>query len=279
MEPWETRRAAARTMPENAPPEAHAGCAPPKDQPEPVGIVLGTPTEIVAGLILIAFFCPGARGQSQADATTGEFWPTANIHIQLPENYRLLGFVESKKGEEFSYQQLDVGLGFGYQWKTIRKPHPENIDPDKEHTFLFGGGYEYLRTLQAGKNTSYENRLVLEAMPGSRPISRLLVRDRNRVEFRWVNGVYSTRYRNDLSLEYDITVHSFRFSPYTSAEVFYNGATHSWNEEQYTAGFQWPYKRFLMLQTYYLRQNCTTCQPAHLNVAGLTLNFYLRNAR
>ena len=43
------------------------------------------------------------------------------------------------------------------------------------------------------------------------------------------------------------------------------------------AGVQWPYKRVLMLDTYYLRQNCTTCSPAHLNVAGLTLNFYLRN--
>ena len=29
-------------------------------------------------------------------------------------------------------------------------------------------------------------------------------------------------------------------------------------------GLEWPYKKLLMLQTYYLRQNCTTCNPAHL---------------
>ena len=51
----------------------------------------------------------------------------------------------------------------------------------------------------------------------------------------------------------------------------------TWNEEQYTAGIEWPYKRVFMLETYYLRQNCTTCSPAHLNVAGLTLNLYFRN--
>jgi hypothetical protein len=231
----------------------------------------------LAGLTLIAFFCLRTSAQSQSDTTNGEFWPAADFHIQLPDNYRLLGFVESKRGEDFPYQQLDLGIGLGYQWKKIRKPHLKNIDPDKEHSFLFGGGYEYLRTLQAGKNTSYENRLVLEGLPRFRPVSRLLVSDRNRVEFRWVNGVYSTRYRNDLTLEYDITVRNFRFTPYASAEVFYDGATHSWNEEQYTAGLEWPYKRLLMLETYYLRQNCTTCSPAHLNVAGLTLNFYFRN--
>jgi hypothetical protein len=112
-------------------------------------------------------------------------------------------------------------------------------------------------------------------MPGSRPLSRLLVRDRNRVEFRWRNGVYSTRYRNNLSGEYNMKIHRLRLSPYASAEVFYDGATRSWNQEQYTAGVQWSRKRLLMIQTYYLRRDRTTCNPAHLNVGGLTLNFFL----
>ena len=71
----------------------------------------------------------------------------------------------------------------------------------------------------------------------------------------------------------------FRFTPYTSAEAFYDGAIHSWSQEQYTAGMQWPRRRRLMLQTYYLRQNCGTCSPPHLNVAGLTLNLYFRDKR
>jgi len=53
----------------------------------------------------------------------------------------------------------------------------------------------------------------------------------------------------------------FRFTPYTSAEAFYDGAKDSWDQEQYTAGVQWPYERRLMLETYYLRQNCTTLRP------------------
>jgi len=235
--------------------------------------VQGVPAKIIAGLALIAVFCLRARAQSQADTTKGEFWPAVDFHIQLPDHYRLLGFVESKKGQDFSYQQLDAGLGFGYQWKRISKPHLENVDPDKEFRLVVGGGYEYLRTLQAGKNTSYENRLVLEAFPGFRPASRLLVRDRNRAEFNWTNGVYSTVYRNDLSLEYDITIHNFRFSPYASAEVFYNGATHSWNEEQHTAGFQWPYKRLLMIQTHYLREKLHHVQPCPLERRGTDAEF------
>jgi hypothetical protein len=221
-------------------------------------------------LAILVTLSPLAFGQSQI---VGEFWPEADAHIQFAQNWRLLGFVGLKKGEDFPYQQIYAGFGLGYQWKRINRPHPENIDPDKEHTFVFGGGYERLQTLNSGK-TSDENRLALQVVAGFRPASRLLLSDRNRVEFRWVNDVYSTRYRNLVQGEYDLKIHEFRFTPYASAEFFYSSTASSWNQEWYTAGTEWPYKRILMIQTYYLRQNCTTCNPANLNVGGLTLNFF-----
>ena len=227
----------------------------------------------VVAVPLVVIVMGVTASAQDTDNTVGEFWPEAEAHIQFPENWRLLGFVGLKKGEDFPYQQVYAGFGLGYQWKQITKPHLENIDPDKEHTFVFGGGYERLQTLNSGK-TSAENRLALQAVAQFRPASRLLLSDRNRVEFRWVNGVYSTRYRNLVQGEYDLKIHEFRFSPYASAEFFYSSTTSSWNQEWYTAGIEWPYKRILMVQTYYLRQNCTNCNPANLNVGGLTLSFF-----
>lgn len=91
-----------------------------------------------------------------------------------------------------------------------------NINPDKEHMFVFGGGYEYLRTLSGKAKT--ENRMVVTTVAGFRPLSQLLVRDRNRVEFRRVNGAYSIRYRNRVSGDYEIKIRKFRFTPCGSAE-------------------------------------------------------------
>src|SRR5215831_9795604 len=90
--------------------------------------------------LLMALLPLPASAQSQ---TEGEFWPVINVHLQFPDHWRLLGFAGLKKGEDFPYQQVNAGFGLGYQWKRISKPHPENINPDKEHTFLFGAGYEY----------------------------------------------------------------------------------------------------------------------------------------
>jgi hypothetical protein len=149
-----------------------------------------TPT-LIATFVLVVLVGTVASAQSNQQ-TVGEFWPAAQAHVQFPESWRMLGFVGLKKGEDFPYQQIYAEFGLGYQWKQIIKPHLENIDPDKEHTFVFGGGYERLQTVSSGK-TSYENRLVLQVVAGLRPTSRLLLSDRNWVEFRRVNGVYSTR--------------------------------------------------------------------------------------
>ena len=85
---------------------------------------------------------------------------------------------------------------------------------------------------------------------------------------------YSTRYRNRLTVERAFLVRKFRFDPYVSAEFFYDISKSSWNQEQYAAGVQLPYRRILMVDLYYLRQNCDTCNPEHLNVFGLTVNVY-----
>lgn len=113
--------------------------------------------------------------------------------------------------------------------------------------------------------------------PRYRPLARWLLEDRNRVEFRWVDGSYSTRYRNRLTVERDLLVDRFRFTPYASAEIFYDFASGTLDMQQYSAGIQWPYRRLFMLETYYLYQHSSS-SPTSTSVFGITLNFYLRNA-
>lgn len=232
--------------------------------------------ETLLGLLLLVICCSGAEAQSEPDSTDNKIWPEADVHVQLPSHVRLLTFGGLEQGIGYPYQQWYAAAGVGYQLKPILKIHLENIDPDKEHWLVFGGGYEFLRTAQSGK-ISDENRVDSDGIIHFRLTARNLVIDRNRGEFRWVSGVYSTTYRNLLQVEHDFLLHDFRFTPYGSAEVFYDGAKHSWNQEWYTAGIQWPYKHLLMLETYYRREHCVTCNPTNWNTAGMTLNFYAGN--
>jgi hypothetical protein len=206
-------------------------------------------------------------------------WPEVDAHIQFKSNSRILAFSGLEQGVSYPFQQWYAAAALGYQYKPILKPHIPNIDPDKEHYFLFGGGYEFLRTVQSGE-VHREDRITIDATPGFRLPGEFLVRDRNWIELRWIDGAYSTTYRNMLTVERDFLLsNGMRFSPYVSAEVFYNGSKHSWNEEWYTAGIEFPYKSRLMLDTYYRRESCHSCVPTNWNAAGVTVNFYFGNTK
>lgn len=223
---------------------------------------------------VLLFLALGASPVSaQSSSTADEFWPALSVRYQWPSALSLTAFSEVKNADDIPYRQLGVGARFDYQAKRMTRPHLVNIDPSKEHTYLAGIGYEYFHTIQSDVQ-SYEDRLSLQLTFRQRPASRVLLEDRNLMEFRWVNGTYSTRYRNMFTVEADLLIHRLRLSPYVSAEVYYSWDKSSWNEQQYAVGIEWPYRDWGKLDTYYLRQNCTTCKPAHLNVAGLALSLY-----
>ena len=228
---------------------------------------------LIVPMLLSTSFCFLTSAQVQQATTEAKVEPEIDAHIKFASPWRVLAFTGLEQGVDFAYRQWYSAAGLGCQLKPIIKPHLENIDPDKEHHFVFAGGYEFLGTTQAGK-TSDENRLALDLLFHYRLSARFLLINRNRVEFRWVDGVYSTTYRNKLAIEHDFLIQRFRFTPYGAAEFFYDGAQNSWNLELYTAGVQWPYKHLLMLDTYYQRQNCTTCNPRDWNTAGVTLHFF-----
>ena len=246
--------------------------------PDACWMDLLTSSDVTRFIVLLTTILCSALGRGQTSSTETEVWPEVDAHVQLPSHLRILAFSGLEQGIGYPFQQWYAAAALGYQFKPILMEHLLNIDPDKEHYLVFGGGYEFLRTAQSGE-VHHENRITIDATPGFRPSVRFLVRDRNWVELRWIDGKYSTTYRNQLSVERDFLVSEFRFTPYGSAEVFYDGPKHSWDQEWYTAGIQFPFKRLLMLDTYYRREHCSTCTPINWNAVGMTLNLYFQNAK
>ena len=237
--------------------------------------IRSTTRDIAVGLLAALVAIPVA---AQTPGTPWAFWPSVQAHARLHDNLRLLVLGELKSGEDYSYDQWRVGAALGYQVKSFARPHLEDIDPQREHKLVFGAGYEYIASTEAAKPGT-ENRITVGFTPQGRTPGGFLLSDRNRFEFRWVNGAYSNRYRNKVTVERLTVSNRFHFAPYASAEFFYDLTTGSWSQEQYALGIAWPYKRVLKLDTYYLYQDCTTCNPRYLNVAGVTLHYFYRNTK
>ena len=233
------------------------------------------PTRVLLFLFLAV---PAGVARAQTPAAENEFWPKVTAAFELRPRTRLLVYGERENGEDFPFEQWKAGALLNYRMKRIVHRFDPSIDEEDEHQLVVGAGYEYLHTTQNGK-TKRENRIVFQGTGRHRPGAGFLLTDRNRLEFRWVNGAYNFRYRNKLTVNRAFRVDKFRFTPYASGELFWDRNHHSWNENQYSFGVQLPYKHRLMLDTFYLHQNCTTCSQQHVNVLGITLNFYFNRRK
>lgn len=199
------------------------------------------------------------------------------MYIELKPKVRLnlLGTVsksledgEFRKGQAYEAQigaHIDyipnkhVILRTGYRFGTSVGSTSE---PFKEHRFLTE---QTLRTL----------------LPGG-----LLLSDRNREDFRFVDGDFSFRYRNRVTIERGFHVFRERtITPYVSGELFYDTRYGIWNRNRYAVGVQTSLrpggvltmllpKRQIILDVYFMRQNDSRSDRPHVNAVGAALSFY-----
>ncbi len=215
---------------------------------------------------------------AQTSDSANEFWPALDATFDLRPKTRLLVYAEKHDGEDVSLSQWNLGAILSYRMSRILKRHLTDIDEENEYNLVIGGGYQFVETKQ-NDSTKRENRLILQGTPKYILGGGFLLQDRSRVEFRWIDGKYNFRYRNKLTVNRPFEINKFRFTPYTSGELFWDRNHHSWDENQYAFGVQIPYKKLLMVDSYYLHQNCTTCSPASVNVFGVTLNLYFHRKK
>ena len=221
-------------------------------------------------LICLIVLC-GAAVEAQTPNADPQVWPAVNFNFDLRPKLRLQLSQGLEAGD--AYRQWSTGVMLSYRVKRLLIPHRRDNDEENHHTPIIAGGYEYLRTSQNGKIKN-ENRIVLSTTARFTE-GGFVLSDRNRTEFRWVDGTYDFRYRNKVVIDRHFKAGDFSFIPYAAGELFYDRNHHSWNENHYGFGSQFPYKKILMVDVYYLHKNCTTCNPTSVNVLGLTLNLFL----
>lgn len=227
-------------------------------------------------LVFTGSICASARGQESDEGWQAR--PTLTASVELGPHSRLQLFGRFEGGLNYGYQRWRTGAAFSYRLKRIMKPHRLDIDEENEHNLVIGGGYEFLQRTQ-NHETSREHRVTVDVTPRYLLGGGFLAIDRNRVEMRWINGAYNARYRNRLAIGRPLDVNGFRFTPYATGELFYDRNLHSWNRTHYGFGAQFPGKgRRFMVDTFYLRENCSGCRRSPVNIWGVALNMYFKRS-
>ncbi len=206
--------------------------------------------------------------QQQDSDTRTELWTELGVYVPLDEKWRLYFLVTLNRAEETREDnELTLGAHLDY---TVNK------------RLALRSGYRYTFS-RSDTNPFREHRVIAEQTFRQDLPWSLLLTDRNRQDFRFVNGNYSFRYRNRLMLEREFRRWGRSFTPYGSVEVYYDTRFNVWNRNRLTAGTQIQLKRGfpllrellprrqIILDLYYTKQNDSRSQPHHVQAIGASL--------
>ena len=240
------------------------------------GVVLQKKLSATRLTVLVLVVIGAQVVRAQESSTHNEFWPEIDVYINLKPKVRLflLGTVSKsvEDGELFNAKAFESQIGM----------HVDYI-PNKH--FILRTGYRFGTSVGETSEPFKEHRLLTEQtlrklLPGD-----LLLSDRNREDFRFLNGDFSFRYRNRVTLEREFQLQKRTVTPYVSGELFYDTRFDSWNRNRLAVGVQillrrgpirkmFLPKRQVILDVYYMRQNDSRSNAAHVNAIGASLAFY-----
>ena len=228
-------------------------------------------------LFLFIFMIGSQVAKAQQSVTRNEFWPEIDVYINVKPKVRLYLIGTISKSVEDG--EIRNAQGFEAQFGA-------HIDYIPNDHIILRTGYRFGTSVGDADEPYKEHRLLTEQtlrklLPGD-----LLLSDRNREDFRFVNGDFSFRYRNRVSIEREVNLFKERtITPYVSAEIFYDTRTSAWNRNRLAVGFQQSLrrgplrkmllpKRQVILDLYYMRQNDSRSETQHVNAIGAALAFY-----
>jgi hypothetical protein len=208
-------------------------------------------------------------------STATEFRPELGIYIQQGPMIRI-ELIDSFSGDESTH---DWHGNFAFYVQTALKPvlrRELRNDPDvfRNKYLTLRAGYRYQTSLTGG-HSGAENRGIIELTSRYMLPWRLVISDRNRGDFRFVKGQpFSTRYRNRLRFERDVSLGWLNCTPYVYDEIVYDTRYGRWTPNRYALGAEFPVGPHVVLEPYYLRQNGSHSNPPHINAFGFKLNLY-----
>jgi hypothetical protein len=224
--------------------------------------------------LLYALFMLGSSTAVAQDPRQ-EIRPEFDLYVSEGSRVRLLFQGAAVESTNAARSEGASGYFIEFALKPLlRRSLRQDADVFRQRYLTVRAGYEHFITVSNG-NVTAENRSILE-FTGRYPLPRgFVIADRNRQEFRIVDGQnLSARYRNRLWAEHDLRFKAFTFIPYLYDEVYFDTRFHSWSANRQAFGVQVPVASRFVLEPYLLRQVNYQGSPSRIHALGFKFSVF-----
>jgi hypothetical protein len=228
---------------------------------------------IVCGVCLFA-------STAMAQDASNEFWPEIDTFVKLNENSRLFFLSSVTRVKEQGYSDGGLGVHLDVFANPLLRTRMERATRRADiarHKFIqLRIGYLYSRSSKSSSSQFSEHTPTLEVSHRYYFPKNVLITNRVRGDFRFLDGVFTPRLRDRVKLERSIHFRRTALTPYIHAEAFYDWRYDVWHRFRYSAGAEWELNRRVVLEGYFLRQRDNRSSTKYVNAVGVALQFYIR---
>ncbi len=222
-------------------------------------------------LLLLVLLCKATSAQSSQEV---QFLPEVDAYLSLNPNLRVSAQAKDTR-EGGDSTQAEIGPSVEFYVKPLirlREITLFDLDDAKKRPLVLTAGYRYL----SSPTSPSTNRIPIAATSHLPIKAELLLTDRNRADLDWSSGTFTWRYRNMLSLERTLLIHSYHPIPYVNAEFYYESQYRKFSTTELYVGSLFPIGKHIQLEAYYEHQNNTGKHPnKQVHGLGLSLNIYM----
>jgi len=206
-------------------------------------------------IVIAAAMLAASTGMAQG-GETHEFWPELQFHKWFNERESRAIFMmsHSRDRDSNATYQAEVGLTLEHHFRD----------------WLWGRlGYRHANSTDGGP--FQENRLLAEQI-FRMPLGFGFSADfRTREDFRWLNTGFSMRLRERIQVQRDFTIGNYLFTPYASAEVYFDTQYNQMSRYRLIVGVTLPIYEHFSVEPYLARQVDNAGRFTITNAIGLTL--------
>jgi hypothetical protein len=214
-------------------------------------------------------YCGTARASDPWEA-----WPELWAFVHLSPQTRLFFDAAYAQGKESPAQALDLAAYVDVSFKPILRSVLRQEDWARNRYLWARIGYDHVFKNEGGTPAPSEDRGIVSLYAKGELPAEVWLEGRARTDLRWIDDVYSTRYRFRLEATREFSVLDHPLTPYLNAEWFYDTRYDGWARVLYQAGSEVAVSQGFRFELYLARQEDALPRESALNAIGAVAKWY-----
>jgi hypothetical protein len=229
-------------------------------------------------VILFSAFVISSKMLVAQDSTQKEIWPELDVYYRINEKFRLYGLISgTRSNSEYTDGTASIFLDyFMLPWLRGKRNDTELSDTARGYFIWFRAGYSY-SDAPPGDKKKVVNLIETETNSNFHLPEDIVLIDRNRLDWRWVNGLFQPIYRPRLKFVRNFKTDYLTFNAYLWSEYFFYLNDNTQNRLRICFGTEIKVLKTMDFELYLLHQFQNKQYVEPLNAVGIQLNFYFKS--